>query len=104
MEVLMFMLCTAAEPAPQEKLTEAHETHLSGSEPLRLFVAVWEGGESTAFVAMPEEYEASVICGSSDGSVKLLGNHGASEHCLDDRPGLRELPSDCARPGTTNWK
>lgn len=92
-----FMASAAAEPAPQERPTEAREKELSGSETLGLFGALGGGGESTALMAMAEEYEDYGGFGNNGGSVKLLVDSGASEHYLDDRPGLRERLSDYVR-------
>lgn len=60
-----------------------------------------------------ETCEGSVVFGSSEGSDLRLVDVRASEHSLDDRPGLRARRSDCVRlknhmvspwPGTISWK
>ena len=55
------------------------------------------GGESTALMAIAEKYEGNDVFGKNDRSIKLLVDSGASEHYIDDRPGLWERPSDYLR-------
>ena len=55
------------------------------------------GGESTALMAIAEEYEGNDVFGKNDRFMKLLVDSGASEHYLDDRPGQRERRSDYLR-------
>ena len=55
------------------------------------------GGESTALMAIAEKYEGNDVFGKNDRSIKLLVDSRASEHYLDDRPGLRERLSDYVR-------
>lgn len=44
-----------------------------------------------------EEYEGNGVFGNNKGFAKLLVDSGASEHYLDDHPGLRERLSDYVR-------
>ena len=66
------MASPAVEPVPHERPTEAREEELSGSGTLGFFRALGGNGESTALMAIAEEYEGNDVFGKIDCSIKLL--------------------------------
>lgn len=97
-----FLANMVAEPAPQERPTEARETELSGSERLEGFGALEKGGESTALIAMEEEYEGSSVFGKTEGSIKLVVDSGACEHYI--LHSMAALDYASGYPTTYGWK
>ena len=93
------MVNTVVESTLKEKPTEVRVEELNRSKTLRFFGALGGGGESTALMAIAEEYEGNDVFGKNEGSIQLVVDSSrAFGHYLDDHRGLRERTSDYLRP------